>query len=33
MALREIQKGLYRVGAIDWDRRLLDELIQLIKEV
>jgi len=29
MAAREIKKGLYWVGAIDWDRRLFDELIPL----
>lgn len=29
MAAREIKKDLYSVGAIDWDRRLFDELIPL----
>jgi flavorubredoxin len=29
MASREIKNGLYWVGAIDWDRRLFDELIPL----
>src|SRR4030066_1293953 len=29
MAVREIRAGIYSVGAIDWDRRLFDELIPL----
>lgn len=29
MTLREIKPGIYSVGAIDWDRRLFDELIPL----
>jgi flavorubredoxin len=29
MAVREIKTGIYSVGAIDWDRRLFDELIPL----
>jgi len=29
MAAREIKNGVYSVGAIDWDRRLFDELIPL----
>jgi len=29
MTAREIKKNLYAVGAIDWDRRLFDELIPL----
>ncbi len=29
MAVREIKPGIYSVGAIDWDRRLFDELIPL----
>jgi len=29
MAVREIRTGIYSVGAIDWDRRLFDELIPL----
>lgn len=29
MAVREIKKDVYYVGAIDWDRRLFDELIPL----
>ncbi len=29
MAVREIKSGVYSVGAIDWDRRLFDELIPL----
>ena len=29
MAAREIKTGIYSVGAIDWDRRLFDELIPL----
>ena len=29
MSIREIKKGIYSVGAIDWDRRLFDELIPL----
>ena len=29
MAAREIKPGIYSVGAIDWDRRLFDELIPL----
>lgn len=29
MVVREIRKGVYHVGAIDWDRRLFDELIPL----
>lgn len=29
MAVREISKGIYSVGAIDWNRRLFDELIPL----
>ena len=29
MAVREINKGVHYVGAIDWDRRLFDELIPL----
>ncbi len=29
MAIREIKPGIFSVGAIDWDRRLFDELIPL----
>jgi flavorubredoxin len=29
MSFREIRPGIYAVGAIDWDRRLFDELIPL----
>ena len=29
MSVREIKKGIFSVGAIDWDRRLFDELIPL----
>jgi len=29
MVVREIRPGVYSVGAIDWDRRLFDELIPL----
>ncbi|TKJ29713.1 MBL fold hydrolase [bacterium (candidate division B38) B3_B38] len=29
MAVSEIKSGIYSVGAIDWDRRLFDELIPL----
>lgn len=29
MAVREIKSGVYWVGAIDWHRRLFDELIPL----
>lgn len=29
MAVREVKPGIYAVGAIDWDRRLFDELIPL----
>ncbi|MBN2399264.1 MAG: FprA family A-type flavoprotein [Candidatus Aminicenantes bacterium] len=29
MAVKKIKKGIYSVGAIDWDRRLFDELIPL----
>ena len=29
MAVREIKSNIYAVGAIDWDRRLFDELIPL----
>lgn len=29
MPVREIRNGIYSVGAIDWDRRLFDELIPL----
>jgi flavorubredoxin len=29
MKAREIRRGIYWVGAIDWDRRLFDELIPL----
>ena len=29
MAIREIKNGVFSVGAIDWDRRLFDELIPL----
>jgi flavorubredoxin len=29
MPVREIKKNVYSVGAIDWDRRLFDELIPL----
>ena len=29
MTVKEIKKGIYSVGAIDWDRRLFDELIPL----
>ena len=29
MAVKEIKPGIYSVGAIDWDRRLFDELIPL----
>ncbi len=29
MPVREIKPGIYHVGAIDWDRRLFDELIPL----
>jgi len=29
MVVREVKPGIYSVGAIDWDRRLFDELIPL----
>ncbi len=29
MTIREIKKGIFSVGAVDWDRRLFDELIPL----
>jgi flavorubredoxin len=29
MPFRELKKGVYSVGAVDWDRRLFDELIPL----
>ena len=29
MKAREIRRKIYRVGAVDWDRRLFDELIPL----
>jgi len=29
MNLREVKLGIYSIGAIDWDRRLFDELIPL----
>jgi len=29
MAIREVKKGVLSVGAIDWDRRIFDELIPL----
>ncbi|GAI31017.1 unnamed protein product, partial [marine sediment metagenome] len=29
MKPREIKRGIYSVGAIDWDRRLFDSLIPL----
>jgi len=29
MTVKKIKKDIYRVGAIDWDRRLFDELIPL----
>lgn len=29
MAIRELKKEIYEVGALDWDRRLFDELIPL----
>lgn len=29
MVVRELKPGIYSVGAIDWDRRLFDELIPL----
>ena len=29
MAAKKIKKGIHWVGAIDWDRRLFDELIPL----
>jgi len=29
MKAREIKPGIYWVGAVDWDRRLFDELIPL----
>ena len=29
MAVRELKRGIYSVGAIHWDRRLFDELIPL----
>lgn len=29
MAIREIKQNIYSVGAIDWDRKLFDELISL----
>ena len=29
MVVREIKKGIYTVGALDWERRLFDELISL----
>lgn len=29
MATRELKSGIYSIGAIDWDRRLFDELIPL----
>ena len=27
--MREIKSGIYRLRAVDWDRRLFDELIPL----
>lgn len=29
MTIREVKPGIYWLGAIDWDRRLFDELIPL----
>ena len=29
MAVREIRKGIYSVGVIDWDRQVFDELVSL----
>jgi Uncharacterized flavoproteins len=29
MAVKEVKKNIYSVGAIDWDRRMFDELIPL----
>jgi len=29
MSVREVKLGIYSIGAIDWDRRLFDELIPL----
>ena len=29
MKVRGIRPGIYRVGAVDWDRRLFDELMPL----
>ncbi len=29
MSVREIRRGIYSVGAVDWDRRLFDSLIPL----
>jgi flavorubredoxin len=29
MAVRELRRGVYAVGAVDWDRRLFDEIIPL----
>ncbi len=29
MAVRELRPGVYSVGAVDWDRRIFDELIPL----
>ena len=29
MAVKEIKPGIYFVGAIDWDRRVFDELVPL----
>ena len=29
MAIREIKGGVFSIGAIDWDRRVFDELIPL----
>jgi len=29
MAIREIKGGVFSIGAVDWDRRVFDELIPL----
>jgi len=33
MAVRELKQDIYSVGAIDWDRRLFDELKQVDRDV
>ena len=33
MAIRELKKDIYSVGAQDWDRRVFDELIQVNRDV